>query len=132
MQLGLTFKGKRLTPAYVKTLNTLEACVSERQAAVALSLMEPLCPELQHPTLRMRIAPLSESRGAARSQDPGASGASMMLMLDRLRVWRRTGELTVDSVDTVRNISGHEKRTPAAVHVLFRKVDATGYALHEA
>ena len=120
----------------MKALKSLEPFLSKKVCASAYSLAEPFCPELQNPTLLMRIAQLSSARGGPRGEEAAtsaASGASMALVFDTLRVWRLCGEYKPDHVYTLSLITGQEnnKKRPAIAHLLFKKDDAIEFALHE-
>ena len=130
---GLTFKGKALTESNVKAFKSLVVFVTNAACAQAYSFMECICPELRESTLLMRIAQLSSARAGSTSGDKPDEFActSLAFVFDCLRVFRLTGNCPKEDIYTVSNISGQEKKTPALVHIIFKKKDIIDYVLHE-
>ena len=130
---GLTFKGKALTEGNVKAFKSLVPFVGNEACAQAYSLMECVCPELRESTLLMRVAQLSSAKASSNSSDKQDESAchSLAFVFDCLRVYRLTGNCPKEDVYTVSKISGQEKKTPALVHLIFKKKDIIDYVLHE-
>ena len=124
---GLTFKGKALLEASVKGLKSLTPFVPDAQCGAAYALMEAFCPELREPTLLMRIAQLVSGKSA----DFAAARASLVFIFDSLRVARLTGDSPKGEVYTVAKLTGQEKKTPAMVHLLFKKQSLIEFLTHE-
>ena len=127
---GLTFKGKALTEANIKALKCLAPFVEDAACCMAYSIVESFCPELREATLLMRIAQLATARGASSGMEKAASAcASLAFVFDCLRVYRLTGDCP--DVYTVSKVTGQEKKTPAMVHILFKKQEIIEYVTHE-
>jgi len=56
----------------------------------------------------------------------------MIFIFDCLRVARLTGDCPKGEALTVAKVMGQEKKTPALVHILFKKQDLVEFMLHEA
>ena len=56
----------------------------------------------------------------------------MVFIFDSLRVGRLTGERQRDDVYTLGHVTGQERKKPALVHELFKKLDAIEFVMHEA
>ena len=126
---GLTFRGKAITDAIVKALKSLAPFVVDPACRLAYAKLESVCPELRESTLLMRIAQLSSGRMTS-EEDTQSANASLLFIFESLFVARLTGDFS--DTFTVKTVTGQEKKSPALVHMLFKKFDLIDFISHEA
>ena len=131
-QQGLTFKGKELTEHLVKAMRAIAPYVGDARCSAAFAMLECVSPEFREPTLLMRLAQLTTARVSNAVPQPDAAKKTLVFVLDCLRVRRVTGDIKKDDPYTVSNVTGLSGKTPALVHMLFKKQDLVEFVYNEA
>ena len=85
-------------------------------AIPAFALTEVCCSELREPTLLMRIGYACSTRGVYDAK----AKEYFVFVTNTLRVARLTGDIPKEEKLSVGRVAGHQKKTPAMLHTLFK------------